>query len=848
LYQEYVNGGNKRIVYIKSDETTSSVRPLRPQSGEEVKVTHPDTVSLGIGTPETETQNVKFIDAHPGFTHEQKATFDSVRDHAFIQDAKLQDFFQRPVRIYSGEWATTGLTQVTLDPWSLFFEDPKVMNRLANYRLLRCKLHIKATISASPFHYGRVMIDYLPRASVDDYTSIRSPYLDVDYVLASQRPHILLNPSESEGGEMILPFFFEKNAIDITLLEWNKMGSLTISEFSALKAASSTTDPVTINIFAWAEDVKFAIPTSSHPALSPQSTGDEYEKKPVSYTAGVVAAAANKLSRVPAIGPFARATEIGAGVVGAMATLFGFSRPPDLDVSQYRPTTKSSYALTNAKDDCHKLTVDGKQELSIDPRLAGLNSTDELSINFLAGKESYYESFDWTTTAAPETPLFAEIVDPGINQKTGTPTEYYLPAMAFASLPFKYWRGSIKFRFVVVASKYHRGRLKIVYDPVKHNVAPDYNEAYTTIVDIAETKDFTVTCGWGQTTSYRQVKPIDDVHTASSYTSGIGGTEYFGNGSLSVYVVNELCHPDTSCDVEVKVFVSAGEDFEVAKPDSTYLKQIRFSETGAEELLKPQSGEEIVIDDRKHLNTHGVITDLDDKTNLVYFGESIRSFRSLLKRYGVSRVLPLNLSGTANFHTTLFLDVFPPYPGKYSVSGSYTITDGDGDESYLGVVHLMNYLSLGYTGWRGSIRYLVDCSPFQNSVKSLSISRGLHYFSELAITQSYNSSVTPSNQGDIVNDAALVHGLDGAAWESGAIQPFICAEIPDYNSERFHPTKVRHVPDGTASTQDKVAIALDVNSSGTSDEYVRIHNAVGEDFTFFFYTGPPRLFLYGDIP
>jgi hypothetical protein len=856
LYQEYVNGGNKRIVYIKSDETTSSVRPLRPQSGEEVQVTHPDTASIGLGTPETQTQNVKFVDIHPGFTHEQKGNFDAVRDHAFIQDARLQDFFQRPVLIQSAEWdVSSGLSQVSFDPWTLFFEDPKVLNRLANYRLLRCKLHIKVTISASPFHYGRVMVDYLPRHTVDDYTSVRSPYIDPDYVLVSQRPHICLNPSESEGGEMILPFFYEKNAIDITLSEWNQMGQLTMSEFSPLKSASSTTDPVTINVFAWAEDVKFAIPTSSHPTLAPQSTGDEYEKKPFSYKAGVVAAAANRLNTIPVIGPFARATEIGAQAAGAMATLFGFSRPNDLEIVQHRPRTKTSFAITNAKDDCEKLTVDGKQELSIDPRLAGLENVDELGINYIASKESYYGSFDWATTDAPETPLFAEIVDPGINQKViATNTEYYLPAMAFASLPFKYWRGSIKFRFVVVASKYHRGRLKIVYDPVKHNVAPDYNEAYTTIVDIGETKDFTITCGWGQNSSYREVKPINDLHTASSYTSGIGGTENFGNGSLSVYVVNELSHPDVSCDVEVKVFVSAGEDFEVAKPDSTYLQGVRISEVQPDELLKPQSGEEVVLDDRKHADTHGNKSDLSDNTNLVYFGESIRSFRSLLKRYSASRLLRSTSStSTDPIAIEWALDVFPPYPSRYPTSpaGQFTFSDSGTRQHYSGVVHLMNYLSIAYTGWRGSIRYMADFSGFPDfggygKAQVASISRRAGPATESLSTLTRASMFTSTTISDNLNFLQQHAGFDGKVIEVPEVQPMPCAEIPFYSEKRFLPAKKRFVPGTATPDMDQAVITCDYTPTGSRREFLTVHNAVGEDFTFFFYTGPPRLFYTVD--
>eukprot|EP00487_Bulimina_marginata_P008967 TRINITY_DN32_c0_g1_i7.p1 TRINITY_DN32_c0_g1~~TRINITY_DN32_c0_g1_i7.p1 ORF type:complete len:110 (+),score=0.74 TRINITY_DN32_c0_g1_i7:163-492(+) len=91
----------------------------------------------------------------------------------------------------------------------------------------------------------------------------------------TQRPHIMLDPTNSQGGEMVLPFFWNKNLLDIPGEDWNLMGSLKISTLQGLKHALGATDTVTINVFAWAESVRFAIPTQTEPgAIAPQA--DEY--------------------------------------------------------------------------------------------------------------------------------------------------------------------------------------------------------------------------------------------------------------------------------------------------------------------------------------------------------------------------------------------------------------------------------------------------------------------------------------------------------------------------------------------------------------------------------------------
>jgi hypothetical protein len=865
LFQEYVGGGSKRVLYVKNDSDKSTRTAavadsiLRPHA-EEVQTTHIDSRNISVAQDETEVQNVKFVDMHSGFKHEQKSSFDSVRDHAFIQDATLQDFFERPVLIHTAEWTPgSPLTQSRINPWSLFFDNARVINRICNYRLLRCKLHIKATISGSPFHYGRAMLDYLPKHASDSYTSIRNPYIDFDFTLVTQRPHIILDPTESQGGEMVLPFFHEYDALDITDSDWASMGMLTLSEFSALKSASATLDPITIKIFAWAEEVKFAIPTAqAPPTLTAQAElvaqADEYSKKPVSYVAGAIATMAGSMKSVPAIAPYARATEIGAKGVGALATLFGYSKPIELETTRIKPTTKTDFAITTGKDDCAKLSVDHKQELSIDPRLAGLHDVDEMGINYIAQKQSYLTTLDWSTTTAPETAIGSLLVDPAAHlTNTESGTAHYLPACAFAAIPFKYWRGSMKYRFQVVASRYHRGRLKVVYDPYGASASsPGYNEAYTTIVDIADTRDFTITVGWGQKSTYRLVQPMDDVTTV--WTTYDSATYGFGNGTLSLYVVNELVHPDAASDIEIKVWVSAGDDFEVAVPHDVYVRQCTPVTTG--NLLQPQAEADSYENDPmgQHLDKHAGGGELTDPSSLVYFGESIRSFRALLKRYNLSRILVKeSLLSPGRWQYKFYLNVFPPYPHKYASSSAFTVVDNDLDNHYTGYVIPLNYLSLAYCGWRGSLRHIFDSTPLHvDDTPAPSTVRVLRCCEDKAENEVFLASTslsTDSNVVNLLNQNYDETGYGGSTLESTTINPCISAEIPFYTNKRFYPTRTRFVPSFSVSNGgDQLIVSGDFVSKGGSNRYLKDYVAVGEDFTYLFYIGPPRLYLQESIP
>jgi hypothetical protein len=481
-------------------------------------------------------------------------------------------------------------------------------------------------------------------------------FIDADVVEASQRPHIWLNPTCSEGGEMEVPFFYYKNLLDIVAMEWRKMGELDAHSLQSLKHANGATDTVTVSVFAWATDVAFSIPTQVEPgAIAPQALeiepqADEYGKKPVSRIAGAVAKIAGRLTDMPVIGMYAKATEIGATALGAMATLFGFSKPIQTETVINAPRGKADFAVTNVINDSAKLSVDVKQELSIDPRTVGLSAVDEMTIQNIATRESYLAEFDWDVGTSVETLLWQAVVDPSLHRQMSS--EKHFTALAFATMPFKYWRGSLRFRFMVVCSAYHKGRLKIVYDPEGGIGTAEYNTAYTTLVDISNETDFTIDVGWGQATSWREHRGLSgNTLLTTSVNDPLGYTAssvQYGNGTISVYVVNELTVPNTTTnnDIQVNVFVSALDDYEVSVPTEQYIQELRLTKDDAlvvpqaEEYAAAESEPTVVPTDPVTISTMANKIPINDPSSLIHFGEAIGSLRQLLKRYQLYEFLP----------------------------------------------------------------------------------------------------------------------------------------------------------------------------------------------------------------
>lgn len=473
-------------------------------------------------------------------------------------------FFSRPQLIDSFEWTPGVAVGRRINPWSLYFDNDEVARRLSNFHLLRCRLKLKIMINSTPFYYGRMLMSYTPLGPLDAYTLFRPGNL-ADYVEATQRPHVIINPSDDQMAMMDLPYMYPRSALNLETREYSNMGVLDIADLTALRNANDAVDSITVSIMAWAEDVSYSQPTS----LLIPNEGEYEDDLPqgiVSKPATTVARMAAALSSWPPIAPYAKATEMVARLVGGVAHALGFSRPRIIAPSNpFHFSMYRNMAATNISDQADVLALDEKKEVTIDPRVAGVGTVDDMAIVPIAKKECYLTTFPWRVADAQDTLLYNFRVNPlmYINETTGM----HMSPMCWLATPFRYWRGSITYRFEVVASKFHRGRVRLLYDPV-YQATTQYNVNYAQIVDIADGCDFSITVGWAQGVPYLRTPPLDfnnEYHGKDSYTRA----DPCCNGVLSMVVLNTLTTPSsTDDDVFVNVYVSANDDFEIQEPTS----------------------------------------------------------------------------------------------------------------------------------------------------------------------------------------------------------------------------------------------------------------------------------------
>lgn len=769
---------------------------------------------------------------------------DPTRDAVFRDvDTSLANFFERPIVARTYTWTPSGATFTAIfNPWTDFFGNPRVINRINNFNLLRSKLHVRFLVNGNGFYYGRLMADYQPLFGEDDVSQTATLVIQ-NAIQASQRMKVFIDPSCGCSNELELPFVWYKDGLSIPNAEWASMGQIYVRQLVGLKHANASVQPITITVMVWATDVQLSMPTSMASTALVAQAGDEYANPgPVHATASAVAKVAKMASSLPIIGPYAKATEMAAGAASKAAKFMGWSRPPLLEPHKdMHPKYVSDLAPSNAGDNVSKLTVDAKQELTVDPNVIGVSLPDELSIAAIAARESFWTQFPWTTSKVAGDLLFTTRVAPFVGDIVSGVN--YLPACAFATWPFSFWRSKMRYRFQIVASAHHKGRIRVVWDPA-YVQSVEANVQFTKIIDISDERDVVVEVDWGQTQHFLPTGSLPSLANTWRTSPQFSGASASYNGVLSVYVLNDLATPNSVAnnDITVNVFVSAVDlEVGVPKPIGNLVNQYAFVPQAGEDETEAHDGSNPGCGEATAEYGMGESPDDDDSAMLVYFGERILSFRELLKRYNMhSQFVIANSSATV---PAIWAPVFSDMPVYYGYN-NYALHSPTAAGSFSYVSNtLLHYLMPAYVAVRGGLRskYIANTSTL-GALGSLTVQRMPPNTNPTLPSTVTAQPITTQNNfaRAAINNADCVAG---AVTTIAAQQPNLEIELPYYKPVRFDPARsVQQSTSGRVQSPfyntHEVELKL---SPGVSPVILTRYIGVAEDFGLFWFQGCPPL-------
>ncbi len=805
----------------------------------------------------TDTQTTSFLDVSSGVDVGSSAIENPFDTADAVTTAGLDDFFKRPVRIANFTWNISDPVGVlsTISPWNLYFNNANIKYKLNNFAFMRANLHLKFVLNASPFYYGSMRASYQPLPAFKTSTIIAGTaggQSNSELIPYSQQPGVWLKPQHSEGADMVLPFFYPRSFLRAQVAsDYTDMGTLRFIIYNALASANGVTGTgATVQVYAWAEDVVLAGPTVG---LAMQA--DEYGTGPVSGPASTVAKIAGMVKGVPIIGKFATATEMGARAVSGIAKLFGFTNVPVIEPAMpFRPLAFPQLASPEIGYPVEKLTLDSKNELSIDPTIVGLPPQDELSIESFVTRQSYLVSVPWSTATVVDTPLFTSKVTPCMWLRgTGTGGMSQYTPIGLASRMFSSWRGDIIFTFRFIASPFHKGRVRISYDPygtAVQTTADTGPTVFNKVVDLGAETEVDVRIPYQQALAWcytydSAVSLVSPYSTSSSPTVPYSDT--FDNGILSVKVLTLLSAPVATSTVNMQVFVRAADNFELANPRVLQPTESPFA-IQSDEYAETKEGQQT------SMGTNG--GEILVERSRVHFGEVTRSFRQLLRRQNLVDVIVPPTNTTQRGYYRLFQTRFPPAPGF----------DPNGWDTAKGLITVATTYPISLTS-------LMPYTLLSNCFLAQKGSMHWHYNwlgpSEVSISaQRYNSQLNTISKGYSVSTPgtasqdsyAMFNGRGltqaGTALTHQATNAGLSVSFPNYTAFKFQSTNP-NMGTRTASTSSGaydggifdaaiVTITADGTVSDLNKGRLERYCGVGTDFTLHFFLNCPTL-MYLDF-
>lgn len=487
-----------------------------------------------------------------------------------------QVFLERLALIGHFVWSESVRPTTSIYPLSQLLDTVAIRKKFDNYVNLRfTSIDIVINCTGNPFAYGMLLINWVPYPK-HSLLLLDRGLVDIDNAPASQRQHVLIDASMSSTATLTVPFFWPNSWFSLTGDNSDDFGYVSVRQLNQFRTVTTSTTALTVEVSMYANmnGVELKDRTQYEAQVNVSQAGAERQATEhiegrYSTIATNVAGAAAALT--PWLGGYAKATAVAAGGAAAILRAFGLSRPRTMEpvmtlLQQPLPSTLHFNQPMNA----NSLGLDRMNEVAPASDLGG-TADDEMNLYHIAQKWAWFNTQTWEDTNAHDVQLFAINVNPLALSYDTSLSQTYLTPIAYASANFTYWTGTIKYRLQVVCSNFHRGLLRVVYEPIRSDgVTP---ESYATncvqLWDISKTRELEITVRYAQ--------PIDFLEVGSVKSGDVVGKgNYYStdNGRIYVTVVNRLTspNPEAGKPVDINLWIAAGEDFRLAQPKYSHLE------------------------------------------------------------------------------------------------------------------------------------------------------------------------------------------------------------------------------------------------------------------------------------
>jgi len=795
-----------------------------------------------------------------------------------IQHA-IQSFLSRPIPIFQGTWASTAsrgtILNTNIFPKDLLGSFTNNTYKLDGFVSLSATIVYRVQVNSVATQAGALIAHYVPYSEyMNSHTQWYSASGVTDIVGASGCRRVEMNLANETAMEIRVPLSGPYAAFNLVTGQ-GSFGSITLSVYSPLSSQAASSCSFTI--LAWFEDVDVRFPTSATLTTNFAQVGSEMKKM---QRTGVISSATGQIGRgiaqvLPVVGLGWLSSPVSMLADGAEFILkaLGFSKPAVEAPNALMKIAPTRFFLNgDGADTSHKLAISATNALTCVTGWAGTD-IDEMRLDYVAGRPCFTRAFNWSTTDAADTQIFAIPTGPLYTQVLSTKIAnawvrtVSMPLCAKVASMYSMWRGDLVFTFRVVKTQFHSGRLIASFRPYSYTdttrtqAQPAYN--YFTELDLSLGTDFTFRVPYVATRPFLFTNyDMDNAFASSDVRNSATGT-------MTISVMNPLIAASTvasTVEVLVEVHMENATFVSPVKPRHLPYGIPNVAQVGsAPRVVKGKSASEITPD-AIVLTEHGMCV-----------GEAALSLRHLLKQFYPLATVTLNSQAATASAPGQSGKAFTLYPWAPVIPqlGSITATTVNNQKpSYANVYtygttviseipDMYSNLYCNYAFFRGSIRYKIVVTkkstafdselPIRVLMNTWTQDSSGSYTPSMQTATPANTNGTYSNLGSgpiqpVYDVAATTAG--STAYQVGFVEtelPIIYNkdgivefEVPFYNSGHSVPTNYGLNNPSTMRSIVYPVPQVTVFCEAFPTCTVQIYRGVGDDFEFGALLGVPQ--------
>lgn len=500
----------------------------------------------------------------------------------------IKDFLSREILVGDFSFTNTNSrndTIFSLDFPSVLIDQGMVAEKILGFKFIRGDILVKIVLNKMPFQSGILKVGIFPMRSVDDEFNSQLE----SFEQFSGLQGVDLNLQTNKTFEIRIPFVFPLTAWDLIdrPVDW---ANLQCRVYSPLRSGSGT-DNVSVTVFAHFDPatLDLSMPVSTVSARSAQLLSEFYgnesrrrlqmgiakEKEEASKPGSISTAMkgigmiSQVASGIPGLGAIAGVANVASGIVGSIASSFGFSKPLSEQIPTHvRPIYAKGMNNSDFVDIGHNMALSSVNSLDVASPLFGTD-IDEMSFAHIMRIPQFFESFEYSTSSVRNRLIYSTAVNPMATFQTFSGTSdlrvVRCSNMGLIASCFKNWRGSINYTFKFSKTSFHSGRLMLVWfnqtDAIFNTYEPQFAKNYSIMMDLNENMEFDVNI------PYIQAQPWFNNQSALPRSDGQS------NGRIGIYVINTLQVAGLASNtIEVMVETRAGNDMFFAVPRAPQYK------------------------------------------------------------------------------------------------------------------------------------------------------------------------------------------------------------------------------------------------------------------------------------